>query len=63
MRDTGKVNHTIFFFGHGPLTLEHLDGDGGLVVAVGDEGLSLLGGDDTASEVSPVRMVACTAAP
>merc|ERR1719410_996627 len=32
-------------FSHGPLTLVHLDGDGGLVVAVGGEGLGLLGGD------------------
>merc|ERR1712232_1438152 len=31
--------------GHGPLTLVHLNGDGGLVVAVGGEGLGLLGGD------------------
>merc|ERR1719154_680463 len=31
--------------GHGPLALVHLDGDGGLVVGVGGEGLGLLGGD------------------
>merc|ERR1712183_840913 len=31
--------------GHGPLSLVHLDGDGGLVVAVGGEDLGLLGGD------------------
>ena len=31
--------------GHGPLALVHLDGDGRLVVAVGGEGLSLLGGN------------------
>merc|ERR1719322_1137141 len=31
--------------GHGPLTLVHLDGDSGLVVRVGGEGLGLLGGD------------------
>ena len=30
--------------GHGPLSLVHLDGDSGLVVAVGGEGLGLLGG-------------------
>ena len=30
---------------HGPLPLEHLDGNGCLLVLVGCEGLRLLGGD------------------
>merc|ERR1719452_874 len=46
-RDTGQVElaEQMVVFGHGPLSLVHLDGDGGLVVAVGGEGLGLLGGD------------------
>ena len=43
-RDSGKVKLTkqMVVFGHSSLTLVHLDGDGGLVVAVGGEGLGLL---------------------
>merc|ERR1719452_327630 len=46
-RDTGQVElaEEVVVFGHGPLSLVHLDGDGGLVVAVGGEGLGLLGRD------------------
>merc|ERR1711913_196594 len=40
-----KLAEEMVALGHGPLTLVHLDGDGGLVVAVGGEGLGLLGGD------------------
>merc|ERR1719189_1968942 len=40
-----KLAEEMIVLGHGPLSLVHLDGDGGLVVAVGGEGLGLLGGD------------------
>merc|ERR1712232_149959 len=40
-----KLSEEMVVLGHGPLPLVHLDGDGGLVVAVGSEGLGLLGGD------------------
>merc|ERR1719391_1470152 len=43
--DAGKVEFSkeMVVLGHGSLTLVDLDGDGGLVVAVGGEGLGLLG--------------------
>ena len=46
-RDAGQVElaEEVVVLGHGALALVHLDGDGGLVVAVGGEGLGLLGGD------------------
>merc|ERR1719245_2643549 len=40
-----KLAEEMVVLGHGPLSLVHLDGDGGLVVAVCGEGLGLLGGD------------------
>merc|ERR1712018_770608 len=40
-----KLPEKMVVLGHGPLSLVHLDGHGGLVVAVGGEGLGLLGGD------------------
>merc|ERR1711936_249073 len=40
-----KLAEEMVVLGHGPLSLVHLDGHGGLVVAVGGEGLGLLGGD------------------
>ena len=40
--------------GHGPLSLVHLDGDGGLVISVDVEGLGLLGGDG-AGQTRPQR--------
>ena len=40
-----KLAKEMVVLGHGPLPLVHLDGDGWLVVAVGGEGLGLLGGD------------------
>ena len=40
-----KLAEQMIVPGHGSLTLVHLDGDGGLVVGVGGEGLGLLGGD------------------
>merc|ERR1711931_467975 len=45
--DAGKVelSKEMVVLGHGSLTLVDLDGDGGLVVAVGGEGLGLLGWD------------------
>ena len=46
-RDAGQVElaEEVVVLGHGALALVHLDGDGGLVVAVGGEGLGLLGWD------------------
>merc|ERR1711890_89012 len=46
-RDSGQVElaEVMVILGHGPLTLIHLDGDSWLVVAVGGEGLGLLGRD------------------
>merc|ERR1719341_855670 len=45
--DSGQVKlaKQMVVLGHSSLTLVHLNGDGGLVVAVGGEGLSLLGWD------------------
>merc|ERR1719228_199506 len=45
--DTSQVKLTkqVVILGHSSLALVHLDGDGRLVVAVGGEGLGLLGGD------------------
>merc|ERR1719189_1584750 len=40
-----KLAEEMVVLGHGPLPLVHLDGDGGLVVAVGGEGLGLFGRD------------------
>merc|ERR1719429_257599 len=40
-----KLTQEMIVLGHGSLALVHLDGDGGLVVGVGGEGLGLLGGD------------------
>merc|ERR1739838_719251 len=46
-RDSGQIElaKVVVVLGHGPLALVHLDGDGGLVVRVGGEGLGLLGRD------------------
>merc|ERR1719154_795612 len=43
-RDGSQVEFSkeMIVLGHGPLALVHLDGDGGLVVGVGGEGLGLL---------------------
>merc|ERR1712203_565192 len=40
-----KLAEEMVVLGHSPLALVHLDGHSGLVVAVGGEGLGLLGGD------------------
>merc|ERR1719429_1077859 len=40
-----KLSKKVVVLRHGSLPLKHLDGDGRLIVAVGGEGLSLLGGD------------------
>lgn len=40
-----EVSKLVIILGHWPLTLEHFDEDTGLVVLVGSEYLSLLGGD------------------
>merc|ERR1712154_608323 len=40
-----KLAKEMVVLGHSPLSLVHLNGDGGLVVAVGGECLGLLGGD------------------
>ena len=41
-----ELAEEMVILGHGALTLEHLDGDGGLLVLVGGEGLRLLGGNN-----------------
>merc|ERR1719397_1077475 len=47
--DVGEVElaKLVVVLGHWPLALEHLDGDGVLVVGGGGEDLGLLGGDDS----------------
>mmetsp|Transcript_13656 Transcript_13656/g.16413 ORF Transcript_13656/g.16413 Transcript_13656/m.16413 type:complete len:438 (-) Transcript_13656:809-2122(-) len=47
--NVGKVelSEKVIVLGHGTLTLEHLDGDGGLLILVGGESLGLLVGDDS----------------
>ena len=46
--DVGEVElaKLVVILGHGPLSLEHLDGDSVLVVGGSGEDLRLLGGDD-----------------
>ena len=44
-----KLAQQVVVLGHGSLSLEHLDGDGGLLVLIGGEGLGLLGWDDSTS--------------
>ena len=46
--DVGEVElaKLVVVLGHGPLSLEHLDGDSVLVVGGSGEDLKLLGGDD-----------------
>ena len=43
-------NYILVFLGHGSLALEHLDGDGVLVVVGSEEDLKLLFGDDGITE-------------
>ena len=43
-------NYILVFLGHGSLALEHLDGDGVLVVGGSEEDLKLLFGDDGITE-------------
>merc|ERR1719193_2031302 len=44
-----KLAKQVVILGHSSLALVHLDGDGRLVIAVGGEGLGLLGGDSGVS--------------
>ncbi|GMT04794.1 hypothetical protein PENTCL1PPCAC_26968, partial [Pristionchus entomophagus] len=48
-RDSSEIElaQLVVVLGHGTLSLEHLDGDGGLIVGGSGEDLRLLGGDDS----------------